>query len=312
MDKLSQFTSTGMKIINHPEVIELIKLEGKASPVSLQVAPTSRCNLKCVFCSNVNRDKHEDLDFDELISIIYQLEYLGLKTVEWTGGGDPLMYKSIYDAIDFCHEVGLKQGLITNGLLLSEFSASRLDKLAWIRVSMNCLDYVDGITIPEISGTLGFSYVMNEKTTGLVMESLHCYVKKYEPEYVRIVPNCQATFAEQERNNEVLSATVENWRGPYFYQEKQFEAPKNCWWCYFKPFLLHDGYVYPCSSVVLNDLSERQFHNRYRWTLGDNLYRIYKEKMEPYPTSSCNKCVFKPQNDIIESILNPPIHEDFI
>ncbi|KKL92266.1 hypothetical protein LCGC14_1886370, partial [marine sediment metagenome] len=80
MDKLSQFTSTGMKIINHPEVIELIKLEGKASPVSLQVAPTSRCNLKCVFCSNVNRDKHEDLDFDELISIIYQLEYLGLKT----------------------------------------------------------------------------------------------------------------------------------------------------------------------------------------------------------------------------------------
>ena len=54
------FTSTGTKLIHHPDVVKKLQVDRIASPISLQVAPTSRCNLKCVFCSNANRSKHED------------------------------------------------------------------------------------------------------------------------------------------------------------------------------------------------------------------------------------------------------------
>ncbi len=309
---VGRWTSTGGKFIHHPEVVKLVMNEKKALPISLQVAPTSRCNLNCVFCSNTNREVHEDIDFDEMLSVIYGLESLGLKTIEWTGGGDPLMYSSIRDIVDFCHDVGLKQGLITNGLLLWEYNLEWLNKFDWIRVSMNSLDYVNKFSIPNISGILGFSYVMNEKTTTTTLYQLKKYTDRHNPEYVRIVPNCQSTFAEQERNNKLLSERVSKWGRPFFYQAKKFETPKNCWWCYFKPFLLHDGYVYPCSSVVLNDQADQQFHDKYRWVKATLLKRKYDYEMVPFETGQCNKCVFQPQNDLIESLVNPNGMEMFV
>jgi MoaA/NifB/PqqE/SkfB family radical SAM enzyme len=305
MNKLNTYTSTGMKLLSHPSAITQFKM-GYGTPISLQVGPTSRCNLKCSFCSNVNRKSHEDLDIRELAVLMYELRDLGLRTVEWTGGGDPTCYEYINEAIDIANHLHLEQGMITNGLLLHKNLHWRsLQSLKWLRVSMNCLDYVDDVVIPNIQGTLGFSYVWNDRTGGHVLARLNEQVWKHKPEYVRIVPNCQATQEEQEENNRVLSYKVANMGDPYFYQEKTFSRPKRCWWCYWKPFLLHDGYVYPCSSVVLNDDSDRSFHEKYRWVHMDDLVALYKKKAEAFDSQYCDHCVFRIQNDLCEAIIEP-------
>lgn len=312
MNKEPVYTSMGNKLLHHGVVTEKFKRTGIATPISLQIAPTSRCNLKCTFCSNVNREKHEDLNH-YLITNLLRVFRKRVKTVEWTGGGDPTMYTHINEVIEFAKRMGLKQGFITNGVLLEDkLSRVSLDSLHWLRISMNCLDYVPSIEIPKFDGTLGFSYVWNEKTTDNVIARLDLHIKKYNPNYVRVVPNCQTSTAEQEANNRVLGARIKTMGNPYFYQAKIFSKPKRCWWAYFKPFILHDGWVYPCSSVVLNLDAEKQFHEKYRWVHIEDLPRLYDGKALPLHTGNCSHCVFRAQNDMVDDLAHPNGMEDFI
>lgn len=315
MDKINTFTSTGMKILNHFPVLTKVVEKGLATPISLQVAPTSRCNLQCVFCSNVNRDKHEDLMPEELFAFLKKMQQQGLKTVEWTGGGDPTLYEFMNEMIIYAKGLGLQQGFITNGLALKEkLLRGSLEALTWIRVSMNAVDYSGKeIDLPDFNGTLGFSYVMNEHTDSQSMFLLDHYVKEYSPEYVRIVPNCQTTMEQQEKNNIEIAEIVKGLGEPYFYQPKVFETPERCWWGYFKPFLLHDGFIYPCSSVVLNEEAERQFHEKYRWVhMNAAIETLYAQEMSHRATDACSHCVFTSQNNMIDTLIHKPDMENFI
>ena len=314
MDKINKYTSTGRKLLHHSEMLHLMKNHHRARPLSFQIAPTNRCNLSCVFCSNVKRNKHEDISFPLLARTLEEnIPSTHKPTVEWTGGGDPTMYHSINSAIEYVANLGWQQGLITNGVLLRErISQYLLDKLAWVRISMNCLDYVEDIDIPKIKGTLGFSYVINSKTNNLTLKRLKQYAEAYEPSYIRIVPNCQATDEEQIKNNEEYSKLVASWGSPFFYQPKVFEKPIQCWWGWLKPFLLHDGWVYPCSSIILNDEADKHFHEKYRWTKWEDLHKKYYEQMLPFSSEKCHHCVFKTQNDLIEGLINPNGMENFI
>uniref|UniRef100_A0A6M3K621 Uncharacterized protein n=1 Tax=viral metagenome TaxID=1070528 RepID=A0A6M3K621_9ZZZZ len=238
--------------------------------------------------------------------------YSNLRTVEWTGGGEPTLHPEINEIIEQADAFGLEQGMITNGVALTKnVTKESLAMLKWLRISINSLEYIDEINIPKIKGTLGFSYVINEKTDWS-KSRIQDYVDKYKPAYVRIVPNCLATFDEHKINNENYSELIEKMGPPYFYQRKEFEQPKHCWWGYLKPFAHHDGWVYPCSSVVLNSGADGKFHEHFRWVKIEDLYKLYYDEMEPFPTNQCDHCVFKRQNDQVDSLLNPTGMENFV
>lgn len=312
-NQLLTYTSTGAKIFQHNPLLLKLKAEiPTAYPITLQVAPTSRCNLKCSFCSNAKRNKHEDLDINVLKRFILDLKKIGLKAVEITGGGDPTMYDEINELISFCHKIKLDVGMITNGILLGKvIEKENLDILKWVRISANSLEYTEEFNIPEIKGTLGFSLCMHENIQAVVHERLTNFVNKYKPSYVRVVPDCLPSDSE-ETVRRCAKEFVEFKGRPYFYQDKHFQRPDRCYWHYLKPFLLHDGYVYPCSSVVLNSGSEGVFHHRYRWIHMSDLLSKYKKEMVSFNTVSCNRCVFTEQNVLIDSIIHPSGMENFI
>jgi MoaA/NifB/PqqE/SkfB family radical SAM enzyme len=298
----------------HGQALDLFRVLGMPTPLSLQVALTSRCNLKCVFCSNPRRATHEDIEYDVLTWALETMRELGMKTVEWTGGGDPTLYDGINKLIEYAASIGLEQGLITNGVqLVEKVSQESLDILKWLRISMNCLDYVDRIDVPKIQGTLGFSYVINDKTTIDIYERLRAYADKYAAKYIRIVPNCVATDAEQELHNQVYARKIAELGPPFFYQAKTFQQPKECYWCYFKPFFGHDGYVYPCSSVVLNADAEGKFNTQYRMgTIEQFLEHYALEEAKPFPAFNCNHCVFMAQNELLLRLRNPDPMMNFV
>lgn len=309
---MSIYTSTGKKILRHLDNLKHFQDTGKIKPISLQIAPTSRCNLNCCFCSNVNRGKHEDLPLGELISFLTEMRNKGSKTVEWTGGGDPTQYEHIRDVISYSRDLFFQQGFITNGIDLVKNVGLYIQYLDWIRISLNSLDYVDDIDIPtDYKGTLGFSYVMNKNTNFAIFDRIKEYVRKHKPKYVRIVPNCQISSEELKGANEYWSEIISGWGPPYFYQAKTFSHPERCWWGYFKPFLLHDGYVYPCSSVVLNDTAERSFHKKFRWMTMEKYAQASESEAVPFDCKDCTNCVFSEQNSLVESLINPEM-ERFI
>lgn len=305
----SKYTSTGIKLLHHPRVLDSILRLGRGTPISLQIAPTSRCNLKCSFCSNANRKNHQDLEISDILRLINRIHIV--RTIEFTGGGDPTMYPEISNLIKECSN--RKLGFITNGIALKEKLNQRdVNSLHWLRISMNSLDYVKSVDIPDIKGVLGFSYVMNDNTNEEILDRLKKHVKKYNPSYVRIVPNCQATYDEQIQNNIMYSKLIRKWGKPYFYQAKTFSNTKHCYWGYFKPFVLHDGYVYPCSSVVLNSTSDRYFNEKFRWCKMEDLPYVYEKKMESFDTKNCDHCVFEAQNNMIDCLMRPNGMEDFV
>ena len=307
------YTSTGLKILRHLDVLRYFRNTRKIRPISLQIAPTSRCNLKCSFCSNVNRKEHEDINMADLITFIDSLASRGAKTVEWTGGGDPTQFPFIRNILAYAsHKHGLQQGFITNGIDLVKKVGSSVCHLDWIRISLNSLEYVDDIDIPSYyEGVLGFSYVMNQKTNYKIIARINQYIEKYKPKYVRIVPDCQIPAAELEEMNKSYARLVKDWGPPYFYQAKKFSVPSRCWWGYFKPFLLHNGYVYPCSSVVLNDTAERSFHDKFKWMTMQEFAVASESEAIPFVCKHCSCCVFGEQNKLIEAVINPEM-ENFI
>ena len=169
----TSFTSTGAKLFHHQIAMEALR-DGKGRPISCWVAPTDVCNAKCAFCS-VGERVGDVLRFSQIKEFLDQLVPLGLKSVTFSGGGNPLIYRcketgyGINELIEYAHDMlGLEVAMITNGMPLVEYSfitdqwdeslqcdlpveryrkswknlrPEILDKLTWCRISMAGLDH---------------------------------------------------------------------------------------------------------------------------------------------------------------------------
>ena len=89
----TQYTSSGFKLLRHEYAIKRA-INGFGTPIVLQIAPTAKCNQKCAFCFHRGRSMGDDLDISRICDIIGILKQIGLRCVELTGGGEPLLYPS--------------------------------------------------------------------------------------------------------------------------------------------------------------------------------------------------------------------------
>lgn len=296
-EKERQYTSTVAKILAHPDRLEEIE-NGIFRPISIQLAPTDTCNLKCDFCSVWNRNGDE-LSLEEVVGTLKNFRELGALGVELTGGGDPTMYPYINETIEMAFELGYDIGMITNGVMLKrKVKQENLDRLTWLRISLNSLDYVKDIEIPQIKGTLGFSYVWNQRTDPNMLERLSNYAEEYGADFVRVVPNC-LNIEEQKLYQDQIKPIIERYP-KLFFQQKEYKVPELCWIGYLKPFITPDGNISRCSA---NPLIERKFNDRFVMGNIRDISSIY-ENVNPFETGYCQegKCFFKEQNDFIKKV----------
>jgi MoaA/NifB/PqqE/SkfB family radical SAM enzyme len=304
-----KFTSTKTKLLHNLD--RLVEVQsGIYRPVSIQLAPTDKCNLNCIFCSVKNRDMDE-LTYKEATAAVSDLVRLGAKTVEITGGGDPTLYGPINELLDFCLSLNLRVGLITNGILLNKkIEYQILERLTWIRVSLNGLDCMDDIylNIPN-NVVLGFSYVWNELSSKDKLEKVKSYKEKHNAAYARIVPDCRnVKFIEDYREKIMpLINDIEGMNG-IFFQEKEYVPPSRCWMGYLKPFINSDGYVYHCSA---NPLINLKFNPKFRMGHISEINKIWSD-VKPFDSKHCGECFFKEHNELIEELITKVEHKDFI
>lgn len=173
------FTSTGAKLFHHQEAMQALR-DGSGKPISAWCAPTDVCNAKCGFCS-VGMRPQNSLTFAQIQTFLDQLIHLGLRSITWSGGGNPCLYrcketgKTLNDVIEYAHSNGLENALITNGLPLQDYDGRKswkgirpetLDKLTWCRISMAGIDHnhkEQCVYVPDFDRsktTLGFSWIM--------------------------------------------------------------------------------------------------------------------------------------------------------
>ena len=155
-EELEQFIKEGTNIFN-PQAKVLANVENaiefvesqNTSPVLIEVDPSNACNHSCSFCLSayIHFKKYKGTETfsralmprDMLMSLCEDFVEMGVRSVNWTGGGEPTLNKHLKEAIEYLGPRGVKMGIFTNGTLLDKWDMfdTMVDNMTWVRFSID-------------------------------------------------------------------------------------------------------------------------------------------------------------------------------
>jgi len=139
------------------------------SPICVSVNLTNKCIQHCIYCEiglGLVKTEKPLLVLDDLKWIVDEMNRSGIPSLG-LGGGEPLLFKDIFEVIRYAREFGIKCGILTNGMLLPQLSKNEIallkecntdvavsidsfapDKQEYIRGAKNALSLpIEGINI---------------------------------------------------------------------------------------------------------------------------------------------------------------------
>lgn len=142
-------------------------------PISVELTLTNACNLKCVYCSDLelrNKQGVNQIGLDVFCRLIDDLANGGTRGIVLEGGGEPTLYPHFAEVVRYARSVGLAVGLITNGT--RALNAEVVSEMEWIRVSLDAStreEYVrlKGVDVFENVLTNIAKYVKHCDTVGI-------------------------------------------------------------------------------------------------------------------------------------------------
>ncbi len=93
---------------------------------TIQIHPTLRCNLSCLHCYSSSAPHYRDsLALDTLKSFLECAYEEGFNTIA-VSGGEPFLYRELEGLLAFTHELGYRNTMASNGMLLGSEKARRI------------------------------------------------------------------------------------------------------------------------------------------------------------------------------------------
>jgi MoaA/NifB/PqqE/SkfB family radical SAM enzyme len=205
------------KIVWHQGKLNDLR-EGKiSSPICVRVKPTNKCNHNCFYCAykseisgvHDNANQRDEIPGKKMIEILNNFKEMGVKSVIYSGGGEPLVYPQISETIERTIDLGLDFAMITNGQNL-EGKVSKLlaGNALWVRISANDCDaktfsqtrrcneklfYKRNENIKEFANMknksckLGIHFVVHRGNKNKIFDSAEFY-KKLGADNIKFVP----------------------------------------------------------------------------------------------------------------------------
>ena len=144
------------KVLFHSDRITELRTTGNTSaPVNVEIDLSNRCSHGCSLCHFAythtrgplagKRDKpdgHIDggdlMDFMFAVDVLAGLSVAGVKSITWTGGGEPTLHPDFEKIVSYATAIGLDQGLYTHGGHIDEKRAEFLKRrLTFVYVSLD-------------------------------------------------------------------------------------------------------------------------------------------------------------------------------
>ncbi len=164
-----------LKIFGFQKKLESFRNGDITSPICVRIKPTNRCNHDCWWCIyaqdfrkgnpqgcyHLKTQMHNDISLqdemptEKLLDLIKELSGMGVRSIIFTGGGEPLLHPGIVPAMDSVIRAGMRLSIITNGQLLNESRAEILHKADWVRISM---DYINEDQAKQSRGISGAAF----------------------------------------------------------------------------------------------------------------------------------------------------------
>lgn len=140
-----------LKILWHPEKFASIRDKIVTAPICVRVKPTNKCDHHCFYCSydplaeskNILSDgfnRTDEIPHNKMIEILEDFKEIGVKSITYSGGGEPLIYPYVSEAFKKTLENKIDLSIITNGQKLEGEKADYLSQSKWVRISLDACD----------------------------------------------------------------------------------------------------------------------------------------------------------------------------
>jgi len=140
---------TNAKIFHFHRKLADMRAGKWSAPIHVRLKPTNRCNHRCSYCCyrsenlllSERMDERDEIPREKMREIVSDLVEMGVRAVTFSGGGEPLCYPHIVEAVEGLAAGGVKVAMLTNGALLAGGAAQTIGRLAtWVRISMDAAD----------------------------------------------------------------------------------------------------------------------------------------------------------------------------
>lgn len=129
-----------MKLLRHADRIDAMLRREVVYPVSVEFDLSNTCNHGCPWCSfnGFRQENWVQFPMARAVALMRELAEVGVKSVTFTGGGEPLTHKHAPVIFYTANEQGLQYGVVTNGRLLLGDAREMIAKHAvFCRISLD-------------------------------------------------------------------------------------------------------------------------------------------------------------------------------
>ena len=140
---------SSLKFLQYSDHIRAIQQGQVLAPVHIRIKPINHCNHNCWYCAyradqlqlGEDMDVEDRIPEEKMTEIVDDIVAMGVKAVTFSGGGEPLLYKSLPEHIDRLAAGGVRIASLTNGSnLQGRMAAAFAEHGTWVRVSMDGWD----------------------------------------------------------------------------------------------------------------------------------------------------------------------------
>lgn len=145
------------KAAHHQDKINEFKDGKQPVPLQVQLIISDLCNNDCNFCayrmsgytSNqnfgvldpitniVNNNPNRMIPYEKCIEIINDCVDMGVKAIQFTGGGEPTVHPKHAELFKYTVDKGLDLALVSNGNIIKDEVAETLARGKWVRYSVD-------------------------------------------------------------------------------------------------------------------------------------------------------------------------------
>lgn len=312
------YTSNTAKLLKHLPMLQGMQ-QGKVQPVMIHVAPINACNLSCPYCVYGTRELGSKLTIEQVIGVLDNFHGMGTRGLEWTGGGEPVLWKPLDRATEHAAKLGYKIGLVTNAIKFDWFH--RFDLLQWMRASFHGFNEGKGSAIeksvdlarqanPELA--VSGIYIWTEGSDAIYPE-VAAYAEAAQIP-TRVTPDLTAgkesIDAMMQHVGAAVAANPSSFTFLSDFNVKTHRLHDHCYMSMVKPFIFPDGWVYDCPCIGLSPENEKNIGSEYRVCRVEDIATHYAKPVAARQ-HACAFCKFSAQNELIHDILLPTTHNEF-
>jgi len=358
------------KIFHHPKNIDALKRGTQPVPVHLQLIISDLCNQDCSFCAyrmsgyinnelfhltdektgKVNNNPNRMISKEKCFEIIDDCKTLGIKAVEITGGGEPLLHPDHLEIFNRVLDNDLDLSLISNATKISPELIPVLLKSKWVRFSFDAAKPETYTSLRGVSQkqyntawnnvkslvkakketlsnvTIGVSFVVTKenyteieeftqqaKNAGVDNARISAFFQSEQETYFEDFYDSASAAADKAAKLQTNCFTVFNNFGKRFSDLKQSSPDYSlCGYQHFTCFIGADLNLYRCcnTSYTKNGLVGSLKSKSFK-TLWESNEK--KQNYQSFDARSCKWCMFNAKNKNILYAISPnPKHVNFV